>query len=62
MGVLTEYVRKEAEQLRKELHGQEEAVKEWKNATDRLYEQLVAWVAAADGGNHLLRAGLVGGH
>ena len=61
MGVLTEYVRNEAEKLKKEVHRQEEAVKEWKEATDRLHEQLGAWVAAADGGNHLLRVTTNGG-
>lgn len=61
MGVLTEYVRKEAEQLKKEVHRQEEAATEWKNAIDRLYEQLAAWVLAADGGNQLLRVTIVGG-
>jgi hypothetical protein len=61
MGALAEYVRREAEQLKKEVHRQEEAVREWKEAVDRLYARLKDWVAAADGGTLLLRVATSGG-
>jgi hypothetical protein len=55
MGVLTEYVRTEAEHLRAEAHRRQEAVAEWKGTIDRLYNQLGEWVAEADGGHNLLK-------
>jgi hypothetical protein len=57
MGVLADYVSKEAEQLKAEVHQREEAVKEWTAAVERLYSQLEQWVTEADGGRGLLRAG-----
>jgi hypothetical protein len=57
MGVLTEYVRKEAEQLKKEIHKREEAVKEWTAAVGRLYDQIERWIKDADSGVGLLHVG-----
>ena len=59
MGVLAEFVRKEADLIRTELNRREEAKKEWLNAIARLTDQLRQWVADADGGLGLLEA--VGG-
>ena len=59
MGVLTEYVRKEAEHLKGEAGRREEAIKEWQFAFSRLTDQLKQWVSDADGGLGLLEA--VGG-
>jgi hypothetical protein len=56
MGVLTEYVRKEAEQLKKEIHRREEASKEWTASINQLYGLLESWVRDADGGRGLLGA------
>lgn len=54
MGVLAEYVRNEAEQLRKEVSRRDAAVQEWKAAIDKLYRQLEQWVAEADDKHELL--------
>lgn len=59
MGVLADYMQKEAEQLKNELHRREETVKEWTTAVDRLYAQIEQWVGDADGGRGLLRVGRV---
>jgi hypothetical protein len=59
MGVLTEYVRKEAEHLKGELGRRDEAVKEWHGAFSLLVDDIRKWVAEADGGLGLLEA--VGG-
>jgi hypothetical protein len=56
MGVLTEYVQKEAAQLKGELSRREEARKEWLQAFAQLTDQLKDWVTAADGGLGLLEA------
>jgi hypothetical protein len=56
MGKLAEYVRTEAEHLKADMHRRKEAVAEWKGAIDRLYKQLVGWIAEADGGHNLLAA------
>jgi hypothetical protein len=56
MGVLTEYVRKEAEQLQGELGRREESRKEWLEAFARLTDRMKEWVTAADGGLGLLEA------
>ncbi|MCI0700656.1 MAG: hypothetical protein L0241_06205 [Planctomycetia bacterium] len=55
MGVLTEYVRNEAEQLKKEAHRREEAVKEWLAAVEKLYDQLEGWLRDADSGLGILK-------
>ncbi|MDY3557202.1 hypothetical protein R5W24_006389 [Gemmata sp. JC717] len=54
MGVLAEYLRAEAEQLREELHKREEAVREWLSAVGQLYDRLERWARDADGGVGLL--------
>ena len=54
MGVLSEYVRKEAEQLRKEIYKREESVREWTSSIYKLYDQIEQWVKDADGGAGLL--------
>ena len=56
MGVLAEYVKQKAAQLRDEQQRVNEAGREWKEAVGRLYARLQGWVAAADGGEGLLRA------
>lgn len=56
MGVLAEYVRNEAEQLRKEVVRRDAAVQEWKSAVDKLYAQLEQWVTEADDKQGLLIA------
>ncbi len=55
MGVLAEYVKKEAEQLKAEVGKQEAARTEWLSALQKLRQQLTEWVHAADGGLGLLR-------
>lgn len=57
MGVLAEYLKTEAEQLRKELQKREEAVQEWSTAVYLLYDQLERWVREADEGTSLLSIG-----
>lgn len=57
MGVLAEYLKTEGEHLRTERQKRKEAIEEWKGCLDRLYAQLIEWLAAADGGQ-----GLIGAH
>lgn len=57
MGVLAEYLRTEAENLRAERQKRKEAVEEWKQSLIRLYEMLTRWIAVADNGQ-----GLIGCH
>lgn len=54
MGVLTEYVRKEADQIRAEMARRKELLDEWLAAISKLYDQLEAWIKEADGGIGLL--------
>jgi hypothetical protein len=56
MGVLAEFVRKEAEHLRGESHRREAVLKEWLLAVAQLTDQLRQWVTDADGGIGLLQA------
>ncbi len=56
MGVLAEFVRKEAEQLRGEVNRRAGNLKEWERAVAELNDQLRKWVAEADGGHQLLEA------
>lgn len=62
MGVLAEFVRKEAEHLRGEAHQRETALGEWLRAIESLYEQLARWVNDADAGHHLLSVTPSRGH
>jgi hypothetical protein len=55
MGVLTEYLKTEAEQLQAEARKQEEAKAEWVSSIRRLHETLRQWAQEADGGRGLLR-------
>ncbi|WP_439630936.1 hypothetical protein [Gemmata sp.] len=54
MGVLAEYVRKEVDQLRAEGAKRKELLDEWLGSVAKLFDQLEAWVAAADGGLGIL--------
>lgn len=54
MGVLAEYVRKEVDQLRAEGAKRKELLDEWLASVSKLFDQLEAWVAAADGGLGIL--------
>jgi hypothetical protein len=54
MGVLTEYVRKEADQIRAELARRKELLDEWLTAISKLYDLLEGWIREADGGLGLL--------
>lgn len=54
MGVLADYVKKEAEQLRTELAGRREALNEWRAAVKTLYDRLEGWIHEADAGIGLL--------
>lgn len=56
MGVLAEYVKKEAEHLQARLDRQKEAAGEWFDAIERLYRTLSEWVTVADSDSGLLRA------
>lgn len=56
MGVLAEYLKSEAGHLRTERRIRKEAVEEWNQGLDRLYDTLAAWLRAADGD-----LGLIGG-
>jgi hypothetical protein len=49
MGVLAEYVRKEADHLRAEAARRKELLDEWLAAVSKLYEQLEKWIREADG-------------
>jgi hypothetical protein len=54
MGVLTEYVRKEADQIRAEMARRKELLNEWLAAISKLYGQLETWIQEADGGLGIL--------
>lgn len=54
MGVLAEYVRNEAEQLRANLIRRRENLEEWLGAISKLYDQLESWIREADAGIQLL--------
>ena len=54
MGVLTEYVRKEVEQIRAEMAQRKELLDEWLTAVSKLYDTLEAWIQDADGGLGIL--------
>lgn len=54
MGVLAEYMRKEADQLRAELMRRRENLEEWLTALTKLYDQLEGWIREADAGLGLL--------
>jgi len=54
MGVLTEYVRKEVDQIRAESARRKELLDEWLAAISKLYEQLEVWTLDADGGLGIL--------
>lgn len=54
MGVLAEYLRTEASQIRAELTRRQESLSEWRGAISKLFDQLAAWVREADGGLNLL--------
>ena len=54
MGVLAEYVRKEADQIRAEVARRKELLDEWLAAVGRLYDVLEGWVRDADGGLGIL--------
>jgi hypothetical protein len=54
MGVLTEYVRKEVDQIRAEMARRKELLDEWLAAISKLYDQLEQWIADADGGVGIL--------
>ncbi len=54
MGVLTEYVRKEAEQIRAGIHTRQQQLDEWIVALGHLYDTLELWIRAADSGLGLL--------
>jgi hypothetical protein len=54
MGVLTEYVRKEADQILAEMAKRKELLDEWLAAISKLYDQLETWIKEADGGIGLL--------
>lgn len=56
MGVLTEFVQKEAEHLRSESNRREDAQREWTLAFAKLTDTLKQWVKEADGGLGLLEA------
>jgi hypothetical protein len=55
MGVLTEFVKKEAEQLKAEAHRREQMHIEWIAALERLYDLLEVWLREADGGLGVLK-------
>jgi hypothetical protein len=57
MGILSEYLNKEAEHIRAEEGKREEAKAEWLASLERLYDQLEKWSTEADGGRRLLRVG-----
>jgi hypothetical protein len=54
MGVLAEYVRKEADHLRDEVAKRGTLLKDWLASIDRLFTELEGWVREADGGIGLL--------
>ncbi|MDB5310965.1 MAG: hypothetical protein JWO38_5167 [Gemmataceae bacterium] len=54
MGVLTEYLKTEAEHLRAEAGNQSRAVEEWTAAVRALFGKLQQWLAEADSESRLL--------
>lgn len=54
MGVLKDYLKAEADQLRSEQSKRKEAVEEWKKSLNDLFDQLSGWIAAADDGQGLI--------
>jgi hypothetical protein len=48
MGVLEEYLKAEADQVRADVQDYEKSLQEWLNSLDRLYGQLEEWIQAAD--------------
>jgi hypothetical protein len=54
MGVLAEYLKTEAEQLRTELGQRKQAYEEWLESISKLYGLLKGWLRDADGGLHLI--------
>lgn len=48
MGVLADYLKTEADELRKEATRHQQNLQEWLEAIDRLYEQLGKWLIEAD--------------
>lgn len=54
MGVLTEYLKSEADQIRAEATRRKELLEGWLTAIDRLYDRLEEWLAEADSGLGLL--------
>lgn len=54
MGVLAEYLRTEASQIRAELTRRQELLDEWRGAISKLFGQLEQWVREADGGLGIL--------
>lgn len=57
MGVLAEYVRREAEHLKQAEQQREAALNEWLAAVKELYERLRGWLDDADAGLGLLKHG-----
>jgi hypothetical protein len=54
MGVLTEYLKSEVDQIRAEMARRKERLEEWLTAINRLYDQLECWLAEADNGFGIL--------
>lgn len=54
MGVLTEYVRKEVDQIRAEMARRKELLDEWLTAISKLYDTLEGWLKEADSGVGIL--------
>lgn len=56
MGVLSEFVKKQAEYLRSQSARREEALQDWLKAIQSLNEQIAVWVKTADSGSGLLES------